>query len=188
VHELRLIVAITGSSGVILGIKTLEVLKGYKDIETHLLISKSAEKIISLETPYTIEDVKKMADAFYDVVELDAPLSSGSYKTDGMIVIPCSGKTLAGIANGFSSNLILRAAEVTLKERRKMVLAVRESPMNAIHLDNMLKLARLGVLIMPPVLGFYTLPKSLEDIVNYTVGKILDQFGIEHNLFKRWGS
>ena len=185
---MRLIVAITGSSGAILGIKTLEVLKDYKDIETHLLVSRSAEKIITLETSYSVEDVKKLADICYDIDKLDAPLSSGSYTIGGMLIMPCSGKTLAGVANGFSTNLILRAAEVTLKERRKMVLAVRESPLNAIHLENMLKLARLGVVIIPPVLGFYTSPKSLEDIMNYIVGKALDQFGIEHDLFKRWCS
>ena len=183
---MRLIVAITGSSGAMLAIKALEVLKNFKDIETHLIVSETASKIIALETSYSVEDVKKMANVCYNIDEMDSAIASGSYVTGGMLVIPCSGKTLSGIANGFSTNLILRVAEVTLKEGRKMVLVVRESPLSAIHLENMLKMARLGVVIMPPVPGFYTSPKNLDDIICYTVGRAFDQFGIENNLYKRW--
>jgi len=183
---MRLLVAITGASGVIFGIRTLEVLKEYDNVETHLVISKPAEKMITLETSYSVKDVRKLAKVWYSPDALDAPVASGSFPTSGMAVVPCSVKTLAGVAGGFTDNLILRAADVTVKEGRRLVLVVRETPLSAIHLENMLKLARVGVTILPPIPVFYNSPKKLTDIIDYVVGKVLDRFEIEHNLYKRW--
>jgi len=183
---LKLIVAITGSTGVIYGIKLLEVLKE-KNIETHLILTEWAQKCIAMETEYKIDQVKSLATTISDENNMAASVSSGTHKIDGMIVIPCSMKTLSGIANGYDETLVARAAGVTLKESRKLVLVTRETPLTAINLENMLKLARLGVVILPPVPGFYTKPKTIADLVDHTVGKCLDQFDIEHNLYKRWG-
>jgi polyprenyl P-hydroxybenzoate/phenylacrylic acid decarboxylase-like protein len=180
-----MLVAITGASGAILGIKFLEELKKL-EIETELIISEKAEIIIKTETEYQIKDVRELATKNYEVNDLAAAPASGSYKVDEMVVIPCSMKTLAAIANGYSDNLISRASDVMIKERRKLILVVRETPLNAIHLENMLKLTRLGVVIFPPVPSFYHKPKKVDDIVNHTIGRILDQAGIEINI-KRWG-
>lgn len=177
----------TGSTGVIYGVRALEVLKECK-VETHLVITEWAKKCLAMETSYTIDDVKKMATTYSDDSNLAASISSGTYKTDGMIVIPCSMKTLSSIANGYDETLVARSAGVTLKESRKLVLVPRETPLTAINLENMLKLARLGVVILPPVPGFYTKPKSIEQLIDHTVGKCLDQFNIEHDLYKRWGT
>lgn len=177
----------TGSTGVIYGIRALEVLREHK-VETHLVITEWAKKCLAMETDYTIDDVKKLATTYSDDSNLAASISSGTYKTDGMIVIPCSMKTLSSIANGYDETLVARSAGVTLKESRKLVLVPRETPLTAINLENMLKLARLGVIILPPVPGFYTKPKSIEQIIDHTVGKCLDQFNIEHDLYKRWGT
>ncbi len=183
---MKLIVGITGSTGVIYGIKLLEVLKE-KNIETHLILTQWAQKCIAMETDYKLDQVKSLATTISDETNMAASVSSGTHKIDGMIVIPCSMKTLSSIANGYDETLVARAAGVTLKESRKLILVTRETPLTAINLENMLKLARLGVVILPPVPGFYTKPKTIDDLVDHTVGKCLDQFDIEHDLYKRWG-
>jgi len=183
---MKLVVGITGSTGVIYGIRLLEVLKE-KNIETHLILTEWAQKCIAMETDYKIDQVKSLAATISDETNMAASVSSGTHKIDGMIVIPCSMKTLSSIANGYDETLVARAAGVTLKESRKLVLVTRETPLTAINLENMLKLARLGVVILPPVPGFYTKPKTIDELVSHTVGKCLDQFDIEHNLYKRWG-
>ena len=174
---MRLIIAITGSTGVIYGIRMLEVLKD-AGVETHLIMSEWAEKCISMETKHSVDHVKSLATS----------ISSGTHKTDGMIVIPCSMKSLSSIANGYDETLVARAAGVTLKESRKLILVARETPLTAINLENMLKLAQLGVVIMPPVTEFYTNPTSIDAMVDHIVGKCLDQFDIDHDLFTRWGA
>jgi 4-hydroxy-3-polyprenylbenzoate decarboxylase len=184
---MRIIIGITGSTGVIYGIRILEVLKDTK-VETHLIMSEWAQKCISMETSYDVEYVKSLATTFSDEKNMAASISSGTHKIDGMIVIPCSMKTLSSIANGYDETLVARAGGVTLKESRKLVLVARETPLTAINLENMLKLARLGVVIMPPVTEFYTNPTSIGAIIDHIVGKCLDQFDIEHSLFTRWGS
>jgi flavin prenyltransferase len=186
VGQFRLAVGLTGATGAIYGVRILEVLRD-TPIETHLIMSSWAKKTIVAETGRNPDDVLSMADFVYDEENQAARLSSGSFLTGGMIVAPCSMKTLAGIANGFSTNLIQRAADVTLKEGRKLLLLVRESPFNVIHLENMLKLARIGVVIMPPVPAFYARPRSLDEMVDHTVGRALDHFGVELNLVRRWG-
>ena len=184
---MNLIIGISGSTGVIYGIRMLEVLKEL-DIKTHLIMSEWGMKCIPMETDYSIEQVKSLATTVYDEKNMAASVSSGTHKVDGMIVAPCSMKTLSSIANGYDETLVARAAGVTIKESRKLVLMARETPLSAIHLENMLKLARLGVVILPPVTEFYTKPKSISDIVDHGVGKCLDQFDIEHNLYTRWGN
>jgi len=181
----RLVVAITGASGAIYGKRLLEVLRN-KKVDTHLVISKAAEKVIEHELETTKPSLEKLADHVYDVDDLTAPILSGSFKTDGMIIIPCSMKTVAGIAHGYSDNLILRAADVTLKEGRKLILVPRETPLNVIHLRNMLELAKQGVTIIPAMPAFYHKPKKIDALVNYVIGKVLDCLGIEHKLFMRW--
>ncbi len=183
---MKLIVGITGSTGVIYGVRILEVLKE-KNIETHLILTEWAQKCIAMETDYKLDQVKSLATTISDETNMAASVSSGTHKIDGMIVIPCSMKTLSSIANGYDETLVARAAGVTLKESRKLILVTRETPLTAINLENMLKLARLGVVILPPVPGFYTKPKTIDDLVDHTVGKCLDQFDIEHDLYKRWG-
>ncbi len=182
---MSLLIGISGSSGVSYGVRLLEVLKTLK-IETHLIISKWAEECIKIETDRKPSYVKTLAKYVYSNDNLAAKPSSGSYKIDGMVVIPCSMKTLASIANGFEDTLISRAASVTLKEGRKLVLVPRETPLTAIHLSNMLRLARLGTVILPAMPGFYHKPESIDELMNHIVGKVLDQFGIEHEVFKRW--
>jgi len=184
---LKLIVAITGSTGAIYGIRILETLKRL-NVETHLVMSEWGQKCISMETEHSVDYVRSLATAVSSEKNMAASVSSGTHKTDGMIVSPCSMKTLSAIANGYDDTLVGRAADVTIKESRKLVLMVRETPLSAIHLENMLKLARLGIVILPPVTEFYTKPKSIDDIVNHGVGKCLDQFGLSHNLYSQWGS
>ncbi|MFW9875492.1 MAG: UbiX family flavin prenyltransferase [Candidatus Thorarchaeota archaeon] len=181
-----MLVAITGATGVDLAVKFLKILKE-KKIEVELIISKVAEKIIDIETDYNISEIRNVADKNYDIDDLLAPPASGSYKIESMVIIPCSMKTLSAIANGYANNLISRAADVMIKEKRKLLLAVRETPFSAIHLENMLKLARLGVIICPPIPSYYIKPKSVEELIEYTIGRILDQIGIESNI-KRWGT
>lgn len=165
----------------------LEALKKL-NVETHLVISEWGEKCISMETEHSVDYVKSLAITVSDEKNMASSVSSGTHRIDGMIVVPCSMKTLSAIANGYDDTLVARAAGVTIKESRKLVLMVRETPLSAIHLENMLKLARLGIVILPPVTEFYTKPKSIDDIVNHGVGKCLDQFNLEHNLYPRWGS
>ena len=184
---MRLIVAITGASGVIYGKRFLEALKE-KNVETHLIISKAGEKMLQYELGVARRDLERLASHVYDEDLLTAPIASGSFITDGMAIIPCSMKTVAGIAHGYSENLILRAADVTLKEKRKLVIVPRETPLNAIHLRNLLELAMQGVAVIPAMPAFYHKPEKIEDLVDFIVGKVLDALGIEHNLFKRWSA
>jgi len=184
---LKLIIGITGSTGVIYGIRMLETLKKL-DVETHLIMSEWGEKCISMETEHSPEYVKSLANTTSDSKNMAASVSSGTHRINGMIVAPCSMKTLAAIANGYDDTLVARSAGVTIKEGRKLILMARETPLSAIHLENMLKLSRLGVVILPPVTEFYTNPKTIDDIVNHGVGKCLDQFDIDHDLYPRWGS
>lgn len=181
-----LIVGITGASGVLYGIRLLEVLSEIDNIETHLVISEAAEITIKHETDRTTEDIRRLADYTYDIRDISASISSGSFRTDGMIIAPCSVKTMSAISNSYNENLMVRAADVTLKERRKLVLTVRESPLHLGHLRIMQNLTEIGAIILPPMPAFYTHPRTIEDIVDYTVGKMLDLFNIEHNLFQRW--
>jgi 4-hydroxy-3-polyprenylbenzoate decarboxylase len=182
---MRLIVAITGASGVIYGMRLLKVLQE-KNVETHLIISKAAEKVVEHELEKTKADIEKLAIYTYNVDDWSAPIVSGSFKTDGMIIIPCSMKTLAGVAHGYSDNLVLRAADVTLKEKRTLVLVPRETPLNVVHLRNMLMLAKQGVTILPAMPAYYHKPKDFDDLVDFIVGKVLDLLGINHALYKRW--
>lgn len=181
-----MLIAITGATGVDIAVKLLQVLKE-KDIKTELIISKAAQTVIELESEYKIQDIITLASNTYDVKDLTAGPASGSYKSDTMIIVPCSMKTLSAIANGYANNLITRAADVIIKEKKKLILVVRESPLSPIHLENMLKLARIGVIIAPPVPSYYVKPESVDDLIDYTVGRILDQAGIETDI-KRWGS
>jgi 4-hydroxy-3-polyprenylbenzoate decarboxylase len=183
---MQLIVAITGGSGVIYGIKTLEILRILK-METHLIISEWGERNIKIETDKSIDYVKSLATKCYDKDNMAAGISSGSFKIDGMIIVPCSMKTLSSIANGYDDNLISRAAGVSIKESRKIVIVPRETPLSKIHLQNMIKLVEIGVIVLPAMPGFYHRPNTIDDLIMHIVGKILDQFGIEHHTFKRWG-
>lgn len=183
----RLIVGFSGASGVIYGIRLLQVLHGRTDIETHLVVSKPAERTIAEETNFKVEDVKGLASVAHGIQNIGASIASGSFKTEGMVVIPCSIRTVSAIAHSISDNLLTRAADVVLKERRRLVLVVRESPLHVGHLRNLLAAAEIGAVIIPPMPAFYSLPKTLDDIIDHTVGRVLDHFGIEHNLVRRWG-
>jgi 4-hydroxy-3-polyprenylbenzoate decarboxylase len=183
---MRLIIGISGASGAIYGIRLLQVLSTMDSIETHLIISKAGEMTIHHETDWVVEDVKKLADYHYNISDIGATLSSGSFKRDGMIIAPCSMKTLSALSNSYTDNLIVRAGDVTLKEKGKLVLLVRETPLHLGHIINMKKMAEIGAIIMPPVPAFYHKPITLQDIIDHTIGKALDIFRIEHNLFQRW--
>ena len=182
----RIIIGISGASGVVYGARLLEVLKD-SDYETHLIISESGKLNFEIETEYKTEDVEAMADVVYGHKNMAAALASGSFITGGMVVVPCTIKTLSGIANSYNENLIVRAADVTLKEKRKLVLVVRETPLHKGHLRLMTMAADMGAHILPPVPSFYHQPKNIEDIIDQTIGKIFDYLGIQHDLFKRWG-
>jgi 4-hydroxy-3-polyprenylbenzoate decarboxylase len=183
----KLIVGISGATGAIYGIQLLECLSK-TDVETHLVITEAAEKTIRMETNWKIKEVKSLAKVVYDIKDVGADISSGSFHTDGMVIIPCSIKSLSAIANSFNLNLLIRAADVTIKERRKLVLAVRETPLHKGHLNLMMNLADSGVIILPPIPAFYFHPRTIDDLIHHTIGKILDLFHIEHDLFDRWGS
>ena len=183
---MRLIVGISGATGSIYGIRLLEILK-QKKIETHLVISSTSKEIILQETPYSVKEVESLASYVHENKDLDASISSGSFKADGMIVIPCSIKTLSGIAHSYNENLLIRAADVALKERRKLVLVVRETPLHLGHVELMLQAGRMGAILLPPMPAFYFSPKTIDDLILHTVGKILDLFQIDHHLFERWG-
>lgn len=181
-----LLVGITGASGVIYGIRLLEVLSKTKKIETHLIISEAGEINIRHETDWKLEDIRALANYSYDINDVGARLASGSFKRDGVIVAPCTVKTMASLANSYNENLLIRATDVTLKERKRLVLLVRETPLHLGHIRNMEKLTEMGAIIMPPVPAFYHRPKTIDDILDHTIGRVLDIFDIEHNLFKRW--
>ncbi|HJD58964.1 MAG TPA: UbiX family flavin prenyltransferase [Rickettsia endosymbiont of Ceroptres masudai] len=185
--EKKIVIAISGASGAIYGIRLLEVLKE-QNIETHLVISEGAALTIKLETKYSIDEVKFLAHYYYYDEDLGSTISSGSFKTSGMIIAPCSMKTLASIAHSMEDSLISRAAGVVLKDRRKLILMTRETPLHIGHLENMLKVANYGGIIAPPVPAFYNNPKAIDDIVNHSITRVLDFFDIETNLIKRWGS
>ena len=182
----RIVIGISGASGVTYGVRLLSLLQE-TDYETHLIISESGKLNIEIETNYKPEEVASMADYVYDHKDIAAAISSGSFLTAGMVVVPCTIKTLSGIANSYNENLLVRAADVSLKEKRKLVLVVRETPLHKGHLRLMTMAADMGAHILPPVPSFYHMPKTIEDIIDQTVGKIFDYMGIEHNLFNRWG-
>src|SRR5688572_4207151 len=182
---MKIIVGITGATGAIYGVRILERLRE-AGAETHLVISRWGARTLLHETPYTREQVEALASVTYAPSDMGAAISSGSFQTAGMIIAPCSAKTLAAIAHGYGDNLIQRAADVVLKERRRLVLAVREAPLSEIHLENMLKLARMGVVILPPMPAFYNHPLSLDDLVDFTVARLLDHVGIEVPGAARW--
>jgi len=175
----------TGASGAIFGIRLLEVLAD-TEVETHLIISRWAQKTVEHETSTSLDELRGLATQVYSSADMGAKVSSGSFHTDGMVVVPCSMRTVAAIAHGQGDHLVHRAADVILKERRKLVLVARETPLNDIHLENLLKLSRMGVTILPPMPAFYNLPETLNDLVNHTVMRILDQFGISTDLARRW--
>lgn len=182
----RLIVAISGASGAIYGIRALQLLRHVPDIETHLVISPSAGRTISDETDHDIQEVRSFADVCYNYKDIGAAISSGSFQTLGMLIAPCSVKTLSGIANSYDDGLIVRAADVCLKERRRLVLMFRETPLHSGHIDLMERASRAGAIIAPPVPAFYTRPSSLDDLVNQSVGRALDLFGIHLESVRRW--
>jgi 4-hydroxy-3-polyprenylbenzoate decarboxylase len=186
VRPVRLIVGITGATGVIYGIRTLQVLRELS-VESHLVITDMGKTTISLETDYGIVDVEKLATRVYPVRDLSARISSGSYPVDGMIVAPCSVRTLSAVANCANDNLLTRAADVTLKERRRLVLMFREAPLHAGHCELMLDASRIGAILMPPVPVFYTRPQTIAELVDQTVGRVLDLWGLEVPGLKRWG-
>jgi flavin prenyltransferase len=185
VTEMKIIVAMTGATGSILGIRLLEALKKC-DIETHLVMSEWAEKTMRIETSYHPDDVKKLASHVYAPDNQASRISSGSFRVDGMVIAPCSMKTLAAIRVGFADSLIPRAADVILKEHKKLVILPRELPLNSIHIENMLGLSHAGAVILPPMLTFYNKPSTLDDAINHVVARTMDQFDIEHDLAKRW--
>lgn len=182
----RLVVGISGASGAILAITLLQKMQMLVDWETHLVISSGAARTIAMETPYSLAQVAQLATQCHDLDNIGASIASGTFKTSGMVIVPCSMKTLAGVASGFSTNLLLRAADVCLKERRRLVLVARESPLSSIHLRNLQTAAEAGAVILPPVLTYYNQPATVQDMTDHIVGKILDVFGIEMPQFRRW--
>ncbi|MCG2863328.1 MAG: UbiX family flavin prenyltransferase [Vulcanisaeta sp.] len=184
----RFIVGITGASGVIYGVRFLEAIKRYaSDSEVHLVISNAAVRVLRHELGLDREYIARLADRVYGEDELDAPIASGSFRHDGMVIIPCSMKTLASIAHGIADNLITRAADVALKERRKLILVIRETPLNLVHIRNMELVTLAGAIVMPASPAFYHRPRSIDDLVNFIVGRVLDLLGIENDLYSRWG-
>jgi 4-hydroxy-3-polyprenylbenzoate decarboxylase len=181
----KIVIGLSGASGIIYGIRLLEILHSI-NIETFLIISEWAKKNIEIETDKTLEYVKSLAAVNYDNFKLDASVSSGSFLHDGMVIVPCSMKSLSSIANGYDDTLISRAASVTLKESRKLIIVPRETPLSRIHLENMIKLQEAGAIILPAMPGFYHKPSTIEEIIDHLVGKILDQLNLKHDLFKRW--
>jgi 4-hydroxy-3-polyprenylbenzoate decarboxylase len=183
----KLIIGISGATGAIYGIRLLEALSK-SDVETHLVITEAGENTIRMETDWKVEGVKSLAKVSYDIKDLGGDISSGSFLSEGMVIAPCSIKSLSGIANSFNENLLIRAADVILKERRKLVLVVRETPLHLGHIELMLQASRMGAVLLPPLPAFYFHPKTIDDLINHTVGKVLDLFGFDHHLFNRWGS
>ena len=182
----RIVIGLAGASGIIYGVKMLQYLKEM-NYETHLIISEAGKLNIRIETDYEPEDVAALADFTYDRKNVAAPPASGSFLTEGMVVVPCTVKTRSGIANSYTENLLVRAADVTLKEKRKLVLVFRETPLHKGHLRLLSQAADIGAHILPPVPSFYHMPKTIDDIIDQTIGKVFDYMGIQHDLFKRWG-
>lgn len=182
----RLVVGITGSTGSIYGIRLLQILQGMPDLETHLVISNPGKRTLLEETDFTVRDVEAMASVAYDVRDIGAAVASGSFKTVGMVIAPCSMKTAGAIAYSFADNLITRAADVTLKEKRPLVVVVRETPLHLGHLKALVAIAEIGGTVLPPMPAFYIRPKTLDDVVNHTVGRILDHLNLPHGLVKEW--
>ncbi len=184
----KIIIGISGTSGTIYGIRLLEALRDCSDVETHLVISDIAKEIIYHEDGRNPDKVLELADIVHAINNLGAPISSGSFLTEGMIIAPCSIKSLSGIANSYNDNLLIRAADVCLKERRKLIIVPRETPLHLGHLELMTRVTQYGATLLPPMPSFYHKPKTINDIINQTIGKVLDNFGIKHNLFTRWQS
>ena len=182
----RLIVGISGATGAIYGVRMLEVLSKVKDIETHLVMTRAAKMTIQVETPYSPKDVEKLANVVHDINNVGAGISSGSFRTEGMVIAPCSMKSMGGIVLSVGGDLLVRAADVILKERKRLVLLARETPLHLGHLESMVALTRMGAVIFPPVPAFYHRPKTLDDVINQTVTRVLDQLGIDVTLFERW--
>ena len=182
---MKIIVAITGATGAIYGVRILQRLRE-AGAETHLVVSRWGVRTLLHETPYSREQVESLATVSYAPADMGAAISSGSFRTDGMVIAPCSAKTLAAVAHGFGENLVHRAADVILKERRKLVLVVREAPLSDIHLENMLKLSRMGAVVLPPMPAFYNHPRTVDDVIDHTVSRVLDQFGIDVAGAERW--
>jgi len=184
----RLVVGLSGASGVIYGIRLLEILQGVDEVETHVILSKAAKRTLLLETDYAVDQVEALADKLYGFSDIAASISSGSFKTIGMVIIPCSIKTLSGIANSYSDNLILRAADVVLKDRRRLVLVLRETPLHLGHVRLMTQVIEMGAIMAPPVPAFYHRPRTVNDIINQSVNRVLDLFDLEleQDLFERW--
>ena len=182
----RLIVGLSGATGSIFGIRILQVLQPLPDIETHLVMSKAAKMTLQVETPHSVKEVEAMADVVHDINNIGASIASGSFRTAGMVIAPCSMKSMGGIVLSVGGDLLVRASDVILKERKKLVLVVRETPLHLGHLESMAQLTRMGAVIFPPVPAFYHRPKTLDDVINQTVARILDQFEVETDMFSRW--
>ena len=182
----RLIVGMSGATGSIFGIRILQVLAPMPDIETHLVMSKAAKMTLQVETPHSAKEVEEMADVAHDINNVGASIASGSFRTAGMVIAPCSMKSMGGIVLSVGGDLLVRAADVVLKERRKLVLVARETPLHLGHLESMAALTRMGAVVFPPVPAFYHRPKTLDDVIDQTVARILDQFEVETDMFKRW--
>ncbi len=182
----RLVVAISGASGSIYGIRILEILRGYREVETHLVLSRSAKRTIVAETDWDVKDVEALADQKYDNADIGATLASGSFRTAGMVIAPCSIKTASGVAACYADNLIVRAADVTLKEGRPLIMLVRETPLHVGHLKVMLALAEMGAVVLPPMPAFYNRPKDLDDVVNHTIARVLDRLNLPQTLVAEW--
>jgi flavin prenyltransferase len=185
IWDLKIIVAITGATGAIYGVRILQRLRE-AGVETHLVISRWGARTLLHETPFSREHVESLATVSYAAADMGAAISSGSFRTDGMVIAPCSAKTLAAVAHGFGENLVHRAADVILKERRRLVLVVREAPLSDIHLENMLKLSRMGAVVLPPMPAFYNRPRTVDDVVDHTALRVLDQFGLDVSGVERW--
>jgi 4-hydroxy-3-polyprenylbenzoate decarboxylase len=181
-----LIVGISGATGAIYGVRILEILSNIEDVETHLVLTKAGKMTIQVETAYSTKDVESLADVVHDINNIGASISSGSFRTEGMVIAPCSMKSMGGIAHSIGGDLLVRAADVVLKEKKKLVLVVRETPLHLGHLEAMVSLTRMGAVIFPPVPAFYHRPKTLEEVINQTCTRILDQFDIDVSLFHRW--
>jgi 4-hydroxy-3-polyprenylbenzoate decarboxylase len=182
---MKLVVGISGATGAIYGIRTLQTLKACQ-IESHLVLTDSAKRTIEMETTFTVKEVENLADYVHDNRDIGASISSGSFKTDGMLIAPCAIKSLSALANSYNESLLVRAADVILKERRKLVIIPRETPLHIGHLKLLMAVAEMGAVILPPMPAYYHMPKTIDDIINQTVGKALDQFNVDHQLFKRW--